>query len=79
MGNAAGRSVDIVNKVRTCSNLTNLVTSFNYLRVFRAVVNILENSRSMLMPSPVCDLAFFVMQGISQQKVFKRQFMFMML
>ena len=48
MGNAAGRSVDIVNKVRTCSNLTNLVTSFNYLRVFRAVVNILENSPSIL-------------------------------
>ena len=47
-GNAAGRSVDIVNKVRTCSNLTNLVTSFNYLRVFRAVVNILENSPSIL-------------------------------
>ena len=43
------------------------VTSFNYLRVFRAVVNILENSRSMLLSRSVCDLAFFVMQGISEE------------
>ena len=63
-----GRAVNTTSTRHQCpvrrggSNLMNPVTSFNYLRVFRAVVNILENSRSMLMPSPVCDLAFFVMQ-----------------